>query len=326
MEIAREVSESSWMDFVYECPGFNLFQSPAFYHVLERTRGYRPHVLTSSKDGTIQAVLVSVLVSYLHIKFNRFVTSALILGGPLGEPAFFPALLEAHDSIASRGAVLSQIRNVHPPESRETITNSGYVWTDQLDYVIDLRKDEEDLLRAMSKSRRKNLSIADESDLHAVQLSARDKDEIYAVLRQTYSRAGIPLADRSLFDSALDALPRSGDLWAVGARHVNDLCALRLVLRWKDWLFDWYAGSTDVGRRLHADEWLLWRILRDGIKEGCHTFIFGGAGEPDKPYGPREFKRRFGGEMVNPGRFEKVYHPVMLRGAEFGYRVWRKLH
>ena len=39
------------------------------------------------------------------------------------------------------------------------------------------------------------------------------------------------------------------------------------------------------------------------------NLIFGGAGKPDKPYGVRDYKLKFGGQLVNWGRFEKVHKP-----------------
>jgi lipid II:glycine glycyltransferase (peptidoglycan interpeptide bridge formation enzyme) len=110
----------------------------------------------------------------------------------------------------------------------------------------------------------------------------------------------------------------------MGAVLDGELMALRLVLRWGGTLYDWYAGS-DLDQPTHADEWLVWQVLRQGIREGCNTFDFGGAGKPDEPYGPREFKRRFGGQAVNPGRFEKVYRPLTFRATKAAYKAWRLL-
>ena len=62
-----------------------------------------------------------------------------------------------------------------------------------------------------------------------------------------------------------------------------------------------------------------------GMLEGCRTFDFGGAGPPGAAYGPAEFKRRFGGAMINPGRFERVYRPLVIRALRTGYKVGRKL-
>jgi serine/alanine adding enzyme len=55
------------------------------------------------------------------------------------------------------------------------------------------------------------------------------------------------------------------------------------------------------------------------------VFDFGGAGRPDEPYGPREFKSKFGGELVDYGRDVLVHGPVRLRVSRSAYAVARRL-
>ena len=50
-----------------------------------------------------------------------------------------------------------------------------------------------------------------------------------------------------------------------------------------------------------------------GREQGFDLFDFGGAGRPDEHYGPREFKAKFGGELVDFGRDVLVHTPMRLR-------------
>ena len=65
--------------------------------------------------------------------------------------------------------------------------------------------------------------------------------------------------------------------------------------------------------------------MRWGAENGCHTFDFGGAGKPNKEYGVREFKRQFGGALVNYGRCKKIHSPLKVKIAEKGFEVYRKM-
>jgi len=295
------------------------------FKVFQGTRGYSPKIFAASVNGRIHALVVSVLITYIGTRRIRFASRAVIPGGPLGNPDCFRPLLAAHDQAIRKVALMSQIRNIQPPSSKRPIENAGYRWEDHLNYVVDLTPGEEGLLKAMSRSRRKNLSRADKAGPRLVQLGASDYERAYRVLERTYRRARVPLADPSLFQNAFQILLPLGHLWAVGAEWNGRLCAVRLVLKWNGYLFDWYAGSTEEGRSIHADEWLVWQVLLEGLRKGCHTFDFGGAGRPGENYGPGEFKRRFGGEQLNVGRFEKTYHPLTLRLASVTYGIWRKI-
>ena len=70
---------------------------------------------------------------------------------------------------------------------------------------------------------------------------------------------------------------------------------------------------------------LIWETLRWACANGYKVFDYVGAGNPNKPYGVREFKKQMGGELVDYGRYEKVYHPLKMKIATVGYTLYRKL-
>ncbi len=177
------------------------------------------------------------------------------------------------------------------------------------------------LLESMSKGRRKAISKAERSGLEMKETTRRQVGDAYDLLKETYTRAGVLLARPTFFENAHRILQPGGFLWSVVAVHEGTPCACRLVQRWKGTLYDWYAGSSETGRRLHADEWLVWEILRRGVREGCTLFDFGGAGRSGEEYGPGEFKRRFGGKPVSAGRLIKSYRPLMVRFARKTYAL-----
>jgi lipid II:glycine glycyltransferase (peptidoglycan interpeptide bridge formation enzyme) len=95
----------------------------------------------------------------------------------------------------------------------------------------------------------------------------------------------------------------------------------RITLNYKDMVYDWYAGSkAEVD---YVDEALVWHVLKENAGK-YKVFDFGGAGHPDKPYGVREFKRRFGGEMVNFGRYEKVHSKLKYGMVNVGFSLYSK--
>jgi lipid II:glycine glycyltransferase (peptidoglycan interpeptide bridge formation enzyme) len=65
--------------------------------------------------------------------------------------------------------------------------------------------------------------------------------------------------------------------------------------------------------------------LRWGRTHGFEVFDFGGAGRPDEPYGPREFKAKFGGELVDYGRDVLVHAPARLRVSRTAFAAAQRL-
>jgi len=56
-----------------------------------------------------------------------------------------------------------------------------------------------------------------------------------------------------------------------------------------------------------------------------HTFYFFGAGKRYEQYGVKEFRKVFGGQLVNFRRYKKIHSPMKLWLAEKGFEIWRKL-
>ena len=99
----------------------------------------------------------------------------------------------------------------------------------------------------------------------------------------------------------------------------------RVTLMHKEVVYAYSVGVPNKYKRLYPNALLNWEIIRWGAGNGYRTFDFGGAGKPDKEYGVREFKRQFGGKLVNYGRCKKIHSPVKMKIAEMGFEVYRKM-
>ncbi|MHA2406139.1 MAG: lipid II:glycine glycyltransferase FemX, partial [Candidatus Hermodarchaeia archaeon] len=72
------------------------------------------------------------------------------------------------------------------------------------------------------------------------------------------------------------------------------------------------------------NELLIWHILKGGTENGLKTYDFGGAGKPDEEYGVRDFKSKFGGDLVRYGRNRYARSKARLVVSKFGYEFYRR--
>lgn len=323
MSLIEDVSKSEWQDFSQHWPSASLFQRPEMFDVYVRAHGFVPHVLGfTGTRGELAALLAWVEIYPTRVAIP-FTGRALVVDGPIGSEDGTLQLLTGLDDAACKRATFSEIRNLTEPRSRAPFEQSGYVWEDHLNYVLDLAPGEEPILGAMSKERRREIKKADSAGLELVDLSHGDLDLVYRVLRLTYQRARVPLADISLFDTALELLGPMKALTAIGAKISDALCSVLLLLRWNGTVYCWYTGSTEEGRRHHANAWLHRQGIREAIQIGAIRFDFGGAGHSGANYGPGIFKRRFGGAETHPGRFRRIYHPFLYQLSMRLFDAWR---
>lgn len=143
------------------------------------------------------------------------------------------------------------------------------------------------------------------------------------LVRQTYSRVRTPCFKPEIFREVWRRLSPHGHIRINFAEYQGRHVATVAVLVYKGRSYEWFAASNREGDRLDANSALLWDAIKWSANNGCSLFDFGGAGDPNKPYPVRDFKARFRGNLVNYGRFVKVYSPWRYRLSSAGYAVLR---
>jgi lipid II:glycine glycyltransferase (peptidoglycan interpeptide bridge formation enzyme) len=134
----------------------------------------------------------------------------------------------------------------------------------------------------------------------------------------------VPLAQLSLFEAAFDVLRPKGMAKFLIARVEDAPVACSIELPYKKTIYGWYGGCDRSYSEYLPNELIIWHILEWGAHNGYHIYDFGGAGHPDEVYGVRDFKAKFGGRLVNFGRY-RCEHTRLLKLMKWGYSVYRKL-
>jgi len=333
IEITDSPDVKQWSEFVYRHPYGNIFQTPEMAEVYKRTKNYEP-ISLAVIDGSdnILAILLGVVIRYGRGIGKLFSSWSLIQGGPLfiknekGIKAF-RILMEYYDEVAQKRALYTQIRNMwDTSEISDFFSSIGYEYEEHLNFLINLNRSEGEIWRDIHKSRRKGINRALKRGIFIEELQNKKLIPIfYNIIKETYKNAKIPLDDISLFKAAFELLVPKNMAKFYMAKYEDIYVGARAVLCYRGLIYDWYAGALSDYLSLYVNEALVWYILKEGANSEYHTFDFGGAGNPYKEYGVREFKRRFGGKMVNYGRYMRVYSPIKMKIAEKGFEIYRKI-
>ena len=333
MEIVRELDEARWRAFVDNHPLGNIFHTPEMFQVFDRTEGQQPElwaIINRARRplALFLPVKVTLMGGFLHHLTTRAIAygSMLCAPGPEGLDAL-EILMQAYKKGAQNSVLFTELRNLSDLSELQPLLNEhGFIFEEHLNYLIDLDRTAEEVLQSIGKRTRKK--IRKELRDQLVQLSEVtnliELADWYKTLQKTYLRAQVPLADRSMFEAAFEALYPKGMVKFLMAR-VNGLtvaCSAELI--YKDTIYGWYGGSDrDYGQYL-PNEMLTWHILEWGANNGYRVYDFGGAGKPDEEYGVRDFKAKFNGELVNFGRNTYVHSPIRFKLSQYGYSVYRR--
>ncbi|MCL4804836.1 MAG: GNAT family N-acetyltransferase [Anaerolineae bacterium] len=333
LQVERELELPQWRAFVDANPDGNIFHTPEMFEVFSQAARHRPTCWAVVDESSCPlALLTPVEVSVLARPFHPLSSRAVAYGGVLCEPSArgrqaLTTLMQAYSRHPHATAIFTELRNQTDVADLQPILESaGYHYEGHLNYLIDLTQSEETLWRRINRSGRQGIRAAEIKGVTVIEGTSEDHvDEGYEVLRGIYARTRVPLADRSLFMAAFRLLTPRGMLKLLLARYEGRTIGAVFDLHYKDRIFGWYGGADRTFHGLAANELLIWHIIRRGQEQGMVTFDFGGAGKPGVPYGPRDFKAKFGGELVNYGRNTCVHAPWRLRIAEAGYELRRRL-
>jgi lipid II:glycine glycyltransferase (peptidoglycan interpeptide bridge formation enzyme) len=333
IEITNSIDREKWEAFVSSHPRGNIFQSSYMADVYRSTKNYEPISLVAvDSDGNheILAVLQAVIIRDASGLIGSISSRSIINGGPLfieGEKGLeaLKKLLNSYEKILHNRAIYTQIRNYWDTEnSKSTLNSLGYEYEPHLNYLIDLNRSAKEIWGDIHKPRRKGINRAEKVGIIVRKIESRAEiKDCYKVTEETYNNVRLPLADISLLESAYDKLFDKGLVDFYLAIQEGEIVGSRVVLRYRGLVHDWYAGSKQEIN--YVNEAVVWHMLSEYAGKE-KVFDFGGAGHPDKPYGVREFKKRFGGEEVNFGRYEKVHDRNKKELLNLGFKAYKKLN
>ncbi|MDD5616184.1 MAG: peptidoglycan bridge formation glycyltransferase FemA/FemB family protein [Candidatus Methanoperedens sp.] len=327
-----EPNEVDLNAFVEKSEYPSIFQTTHMVEVYKSIDGYEPVTLAVINENN------EILSSLVAVKFieNKFIKSlskhSTVRGGPIfsqkddGIKAT-ELLLNEYNNNAKRDALYSRIYPLFNVDKFQNIAIlCGYNREDWLNFIIDLQQSKEDLWNNLSKHRKKGINRAEKSGIIVEEMkNPNDLPLFYELLRSTHNKAKVPLPDFNFFKSVYQILGKKKYARFYFVRYNNKAIAARLILTYCSNIYDWYAGADSNFNDKYPSEYLIWNILIMGHNEGYKTFDFGGAGIPSEEYGVREFKRKFGGEQVNYGRYTNIHHNFNFKLAMNTYNLINRL-
>jgi CelD/BcsL family acetyltransferase involved in cellulose biosynthesis len=334
MRILRTLDDVTWRSYVDEHPDGNVFHTPEMYQIFDAVKGFRPSLWAAvAASGKPLALLLPVEITLMNGLLRPFTTRAVVYGSVLCAPGSegrraLDALLQAYAAGAPRSVLFTELRNVSDMSAAQPVLKAcGFAHEDHLNYLIDLHRAPEAVLQSFGRRTRKKIRRGlRRGDVRIEAVDNREGVSLcYRLLRKSYAAARVPLADRALFEAAFEILYPRGMIKLLLARIGDAYVATSAELIYKDTIYGWYSGVDRDFSSYVPNELLMWYILRWGAENDYRVYDFGGAGKPEEEYGVRDFKAKFGGELVCYGRNLRVHAPVRLAAGKAGYEIYRRL-
>ena len=318
----NKIDRKAWAEFVAQHPQGNIFQTPEMYDVYACAEHVEPIAIAAMEGDEIVGILVAQYMTNGGSFASWITARSIITGGPLAKdnkPEIVEALMREYRRLLPRKTIYSEIRPIYP-----MYDVPGWKRVGHYNLVMRVDKSEEELWNGMHKERRRNVGQAEKAGLRFEEVTeAAGRREVVALLRKTYERKHVPMADDSLFARLTEIMPEYVRFFA--AYTEDKMIAGQIRLGYKDLLYAWYAGSDEEYFKLRPNDFTMWNVIRWAHEKGYKEFDFGGGGEPGKPYGVRDYKLKYGCEMFDYGRYVWAHRPVTYWSAAKAYALYHRI-
>jgi hypothetical protein len=149
--------------------------------------------------------------------------------------------------------------------------------------------------------------------------SSNELWEAYCILKGHYKRINKPLPEYKFFDNIFQAmqqnrkgLPKNAATILISLLNQRVISA-SVVLLSANTASQFYFASTKLPGLLHPGSFHQWSMIEWAAANKYQWIDLVGGGDPRFEYGVREFKRRFGANFTDCGRYTYVFKPIQFR-------------
>lgn len=320
-----------WDAYVRQHPKGSVFHLSKMIESINQTPKHQSLAFAAlDSDDKMIGILAAAKVSTLNGMASRIASRSIWYAEPICDDsddgiAAMKELIAEHDRVAKSHCLFTEIRPLFESGcERQSLEANGYELKDYLNYEVDTASDSETLFSAIGKSGRNKIKRSFRRGVTVeIDNSANGVERMYDLVQTTYTRSQVPLVDKQVFQNVVELLD-DGIVQIRIAQYEGRDVAAGIGLVFNDRFFAWYGGSLREQGIVPFD-CLTWNEIEWCSKNNIAVYDFGGAGWPDEEYGPREFKKKFGGKLVRYGRYRKVYSKLKLFFAESAYKMVRGL-
>jgi len=170
--------------------------------------------------------------------------------------------------------------------------------------VIDLSKDEDEIIANMSKSRRKQYRNYDKKGISIEKSNSIETlDKFFDLLQISSKEKGFYVRDKTFFDKMFDTLVADGHASLFVAKRDNEVEVVALVYDDDETRYYAHVGRDLTDSSLQASAPLIAYMIIDAKRSGKKFFDLYGISESDDKIDEKSgftvFKKTFGGEVVN---------------------------
>ena len=269
----------------------------------------------SRESGEIRGVCVGYVTRERSRVKQFFTRRAIITGGPcLADDATgeeVRLLLEGVKQITNgrmiEAPIYIETRNFEDYSPwKEAFTAAGFTYKRHLNFHVNPAD------YTLSDNRKRQIRKAESVSVKVERddaVSEQDVQEWYRILERLYKKkVKTPLWPEKFFMEAY----RQGAGKFMMVKHEGKVIGGSMIVVKNGTVYEWFeCGMNSEYKELYPSVMATNAGIQWAKEHGYTRYDMMGAGEPDVPYGVRDFKAEFGGQLVEHGRWMYICNTVL---------------
>jgi lipid II:glycine glycyltransferase (peptidoglycan interpeptide bridge formation enzyme) len=320
IRINKNIDSSAWNEFLSSNLNSSVFHTIAFHNFNENSMA-----IAVEENKEIAALTIVNFYDEKGIK-KAFASRAIIYDFPLFKTlSDLKLLLNFIINDLFKKFIYLEIRNFsnyNPPKTE--LTNLGFNYLDYLNVRIPTENlTAEDILSKMTYNRRREIKLAKKNgliwDLTSDELEIQ---KLYSILRNLYSeKIKLPIPSVEFFKNMLNH--NCAKVFTV--KYNNEIIAGSFCfISEEKGIFTQYYFSNERFTHLNPTQLCVYAVIEFATSRKLKYVDLMGAGLRSQEYGVRNFKKQFGGDLYEPGRFRYIFKPRIFDIANKILKVMNK--
>lgn len=328
LDTYEHINHEQWQNLLQTSPTTSWFQSADAYLFLRSIPNIvTPFVFAVEENEQLQAVVVGYITQEKTAFKQHFTQRAIIHGGILLAPELSNKALQIllqKLSTELKNCIYIEFRNYHDYSRYKPIFSQYHFdYHPHFDFHVSTISMEK-IIANLSEGRKRDINNTQRNGATIIERPTMEQvHDFYDLLQQLYKqKIKKPLFDWEFFEQ----LYRQPTAAFLLVQYEKKIIGGTVCVGNTKTLYEWFVCGLDGQTKgIFPSSYATFIALQFACKNGYECFDMMGAGVPNEAYGVRDFKARFGGKLVEYGRFIKINKWLRYQIGKIGIWCMQKL-
>ena len=325
----KHINVDQWETLISHSSTSSFFQTKACYDFYKSLSFFEAFIFAVCEKDILKGVIIGYIQKDNNTIKHFFTRRAIIPGGVLladeiSEQALESLLIHCKNALIKKTIYIECRNYTDYSKYINVFKDSGFRFVPHLNFHVNC-EDENVMHKRISASKLRQIKKSLKSGAEIIIAdSEKQVEEFYAILKDLYDKkVKTPLSPKTYF---IEFFKQKIGIYLLVTYKEDIIGGIMCPILEGKVIYEMFvAGKDGQYKDIYPSILATYAAMKYANEHSIKRFDFMGAGKPDEAYGVREFKEKFGGELVEHGRFLCVLHPLLYKIGKLGVYVLKKL-